>query len=160
MSKGPYVRKDRLIKEKRHDVYRNKRKWPEPTLCPDCGALLVNGRWTWKNPPEKVNRAICPACRRIADNYPAGIVEIKGPFFAEHREEILNLVRNVEKDEKAAHPLERIASIIDETDHTLVTTTGVHVARRIGEALLRSYRGDLPFRYAEAAMRIRIYWER
>jgi hypothetical protein len=49
MRKGPYVRKDRFIKEKRHDVYKQKRKWPEATVCPECGALYEKGRWSWKN---------------------------------------------------------------------------------------------------------------
>ncbi len=116
MSKNPNKRRDRLIKEKRHDAYKQRKKWPEPTLCTECGALFVKGRWSWKKPPEKVYRAICPACRRIADDCPAGYVELKGAFFAEHRDEILNLVHNVEKDEKDARPLERIGAITDKKD--------------------------------------------
>jgi len=46
MYKGLYERKDRLIKEKRHDVYRERIKCPEPTLCTECGALFLNGRWS------------------------------------------------------------------------------------------------------------------
>jgi hypothetical protein len=113
-----------------------------------------------EKPPEKVKPIICPACRRVADNYPAGFIELKGAFFAEHRGEIMNLVRNIERDEKGAHPLERIGSITDESGHTLVTTTGVHIARRIGEALSRSYRGQLTYQYAESAKSIRVYWQR
>ena len=160
MSKNPNERKDRLIKEKRHDAYKQRKKWPEPTLCTECGALFVKGRWSWKTPPKKVHRAICPACQRIADNCPAGYVELKGAYFAEHRDEILNLVHNVEKDEKDARPLERIGAITDKKDYTLVTTTGIHIARRIGESLSHSYKGKLSFQYAEAANRIRVYWQR
>ena len=83
MDKGPYGRKDRLIKEKRHDVYQTTDKWPEPTLCPECGALFVNGRWSWNKSSEKVHKTVCPACQRIADCYPAGHIEIKGEFFGE-----------------------------------------------------------------------------
>ena len=43
---------------------------------------------------------------------------------------------------------------------TLVTTTGIHVARRIGEALARAYKGDLSYQYAAAEKRIRVYWQR
>jgi len=41
-----------------------------------------------------------------------------------------------------------------------VTTTGIHVARRIGEALARAYKGDLSYQYAEGEKRIRVYWRR
>ena len=153
-------RKNKLIKEKRHDVFKEKGSWPEPTLCTDCGALYVKGRWSWKKPPERVHETICPACRRIAGNLPAGYVEIRGLFFPKHCDEILNLIRNTEKDEKRSHPLERIIEIEYSKDHTLITTTGVHVARRIGEALSRAYQGNLSFQYGKAEKRIRVYWRR
>ncbi len=160
MFKGLYERQDRLIKEKRHDVYQEWGKLPEPTLCTECGALFLNGRWSWKKPTRKANKAVCPACRRIADNYPAGRIEIKGEFFNEHREEILNLISNIEKREKEKHPIERIMSVRDEKNYTLVTTTGIHIARRIGEALSRAYKGDYSFQYAEGDKSIRVYWHR
>jgi len=159
MNKGRYGRNDKLIKEHRHDVYEEKRG-SEPSLCTECGALFVNGRWTWKKTGEYTNKMTCPACRRCADNYPAGYIQIKGEFFEEHRDEILNLLRNVEELEKGEHPLERIMLITNEDDHTLVTTTGVHIARRIGEALSRSYKGDFSFRYGEGEKSIRVYWQR
>jgi hypothetical protein len=160
MDKGQYGRRDRLVKEKRHDAYREWGKWPEPTACTECGSLFLDGRWSWKPPPADANKVVCPACQRIADDYPAGSVEISGPFFQQNREELLNLVRNEEKLEKGERPMERIISIADEGDHTLVTTTGVHIARRIGEALSRAYQGDFSFQYGDAEKSIRVYWSR
>lgn len=160
MYKGANGRKDRLIIEKRHDVYQEWNKLPEPTLCTKCNASFVNGRWTWEKINGETNKTICPACRRSADNFPSGYIEIKGSFFNEHRDEILNLIRNVEKQEKENHPLERIMLITDRIDHILVTTTGVHIARRIGEALSRSYSGDFSFQYAKDDKNIRVYWQR
>ena len=161
MNKGMHRRNDRLLKEKRHDAYRESEKWPEPTCCTECRALFVNGRWSWEEiPPKNVNETLCPACRRIADQYPAGYIEIKGDFFQEHQEEILNLAYNIEKQEKGERPLERIMSVTENNDYTLVTTTGVHLARRIGEALSRSYKGDLSFQYAKEDKDIRVYWQR
>jgi hypothetical protein len=153
-------RKDRLIKEKRHDVYQETHKWPEPTRCTTCGALFSNGRWSWQESPAQAHEALCPACRRIADHYPAGYIEIKGSFFAEHQDEILNLVHNVEKQEKNEHPLERIMSITVESEYPVVTTTGIHLARRIGEALSRAYKGELSFQYPEGEESIRVNWKR
>jgi NMD protein affecting ribosome stability and mRNA decay len=159
-SKGMHRRSDRLLKEKRHDVYRETGKWPEATLCTKCGALFNNGRWSWGESPVNANQTICPACRRVSDNLPAGYIELKGTFFQEHSDEILNLIRNIEQQEKGQHPLERIMTITDQDDCTLVTTTGIHLARRIGEALSRSYNGEFSFHYAEDERSIRVYWQR
>ncbi len=161
MYKGVYGRKDRLVQQKRHDVYRNGRKPPEPTICPDCGAVFSGGRWAWVDEAvDAVNETKCPACQRIADNLPAGIVEVLGTFFDEHREEVIGLIRNTESLEKGEHPLERIITIKDR-DHGLeITTTGVHVARRIGDALSRSYQGNLEFTYGDAEKTIQVSWVR
>jgi hypothetical protein len=160
MAKGLYGRKDRLIKEKQHDPYQEGNKWAVPTQCTECGALFANGRWSWQSPSEKPQGTTCPACRRIIERYPAGYIEIKGLFFKEHSDEILNLVKNVEEREKSDRPLERIMATVAEKEYTLVTTTGVHLARRIGEALSRAYKGNLSFQYADADTVIRVYWQR
>ena len=102
---------------------------------------------------------MCPACQRIADNYPAGYVELKGEFFEQRREEILNLVNNEEKLETGEHPMEKIMAITLEDDTTLITTTGVHVARRIGEAIARAYQGNLDYTYGDNEKSIRVVWE-
>jgi hypothetical protein len=78
----------------------------------------------------------------------------------EHQTEILNLLRNVEKQEKDKHPLERIMSITTEGDHPLITTTGIHLARRLGEALAHAYKGELSFQYADGEESIRVSWQR
>ncbi|MDP1633620.1 MAG: hypothetical protein Q8L69_02915 [Gallionellaceae bacterium] len=33
------IRHDRLLQEAVHDSYKNKEKLPQPTVCPDCGAV-------------------------------------------------------------------------------------------------------------------------
>lgn len=160
MSRSLYGRKDRLIKEKRHDAYREEGKWPEPTVCTKCGAVFANGRWLWQETPSEANEVICPACRRTIDRYPAGYVEIKGSFFTDHHDEILNLIRNVAEQEQRGRPLERIMAINEKKKPTLVTTTGVHLARRIGEALSRAYKGELSFQYLDGEQRIKVHWQR
>ncbi len=160
MVKDIYGRKDRLIKEKRHDAYQESSKLPEPTECPHCHAVYLEGRWTWKKTDSVKYQTLCPACRRIEDNYPAGVVKLAGPFYHEHREEIINLVKNVEMKEKELHPLERIMTISDQNGSSEITTTGVHIARRIGEALSRAYKGDFDMQYVEGDKSIRVQWER
>ena len=149
-----------MIQEKRHDTYRERGKWPGPTVCGECGSLFQDGRWSWNKATKEANKVVCPACQRIVDNCPAGYVEIRGTFFKGHREELLNLIRREEKFENGEHPMERIISIVDEVGHTLVTTTGVHIARRIGKALSRAYQGDLSIQYGDDEKSIRVYWSR
>ena len=160
MSRSLYGRKDRLIKEKSHDTYREDGKWPEPTVCTRCGAVFASGRWTWQEAPPEANKVICPACRRISDRYPAGTVEIEGTFFEDHLDEILNLIRNVAEQEQRGRPLERIMAITEKEKPTLVTTTGIHLARRIGEALSRAYKGELSCQYLDGEQRIKVRWQR
>lgn len=160
MDKGQHGRRDRLVQEKRHDTYKEDKKWPEPTACTECNAVYIGGRWTWHEPPAKANKVVCPACQRIAENYPAGYLELKGSFLRQHHEELFNLIHNEAAQEKNAHPLERIMSIAENDDHTLITTTGIHVARRMGEAVTRAYQGELSFTYGDGEKTIRVFWNR
>jgi hypothetical protein len=154
------ARRDKMLQQERHDVYRSRGKYSEPTVCSGCGAVFEGGRWSWGSPPKGAVRAVCPACRRVADRFPAGRIELSGDFLGDHREEILNLVRNAESAEKAERPMERIMAILEEGGRILVTTTGIHVARRIGEALSRSYQGELDCRYGDGEDSIRVAWAR
>jgi NMD protein affecting ribosome stability and mRNA decay len=160
MAADSYGRRDRLIQEKRHDAYQEQGKWAEGTVCTECNALYSDGRWSWKETEQSVNKVICPACRRIAERYPAGYIEISGPFSLATREEILSLVHHVEQQEKSEHPMERIVSVTDEKNHVLIITTGTHVARRIGEALCRSYKGEFSCKYSEGEDVVRLSWQR
>ncbi len=160
MYKGQHERRDRLVKERHHDTYKGRRKCASATLCMNCDAIFVDGRWTWIKGVESIKKTVCPACRRIKDNYPAGQIEISGSFFERHQHELLNLIRNREKQEKEQHPMERIMDIGADKGYAMITTTGVHLARRIGEALAHSYQGELDFQYGDAEKTIRVSWKR
>lgn len=160
MDKGKYGRRDRLMQEKHHDTYREDGKWPEPTVCSECNSVYIEGRWTWYEPPVRANTVVCPACQRIRDNYPAGTLELRGSFLKEHEQEMLQLIHNEEKNEKGEHPLERIMDISKEDELTLITTTGIHIARRIGEAIFHAYQGEFSFTYGDGEKTIRVLWSR
>lgn len=154
-------RADRTRSEHDETFFRSGHKLPDPTVCPGCSATYRAGRWTWSPPPDEAHRVTCPACERIARDFPAGIVTIGGAFARSHREEILGLARNVEAREKAEHPLERILAIEDEGDEVVVSTTGAHLARGIGHALHHAYKGELDYRYPDdPGDLLRVRWSR
>ena len=154
------VRRDRLLQEQRHDPYQARLKLPEPTVCPDCGAVFHDGRWQWRERPAGAHEVSCPACQRGRDRMPAGYVNVSGDFFTSHRDELLQLIRNEEARAKAGHPLKRILDIADENGGTLVTTTDIHLARGIGEALHHAYQGELEYHYNEQEHLLRVAWQR
>lgn len=153
-------RQDRRIRELDHDPYKSKRKLSEPTVCPDCSAVYRRGRWQWGERPSGAREVRCPACERTQDKYPAGQVTISGTFLDDHREEILNLVRNQEQRAKEEHALERIMEIEEGEDSIIVKTTDIHLPRAIGEALHRAYEGELDYRYNEEEYYLDVRWTR
>lgn len=153
-------RQDRLIHEWVHDPYKSKRKLPDPTVCPQCGAVFHEGRWTWLTPPKEAHEELCPACQRVRDKYPAGFLSLHGGFLDQHEQEIINLARNEERAETAEHPLHRIMQIEKQVDGILITTTDIHLPRRIGEALHRAYQGELDFHYIEEGSSLHVHWQR
>jgi hypothetical protein len=160
MLRGPVNRMDRLLKQKRKDVYGSESKISESAWCSKCGVVFMNGRWKWMEKPLHVVVTLCPACRRITDNFPAGLIDLQGIFYLEHLQEIMHLIARVESQEKKLHPLERIIAIDRYPRLTRVSTTGIHLARRIGEALHHSYKGQYRFTYAAADKSIRVFWKR
>lgn len=154
------VRLDRLRLETVTDSYKAKGKLPEPTVCEDCGAVFHAGRWQWAAKPKDAHKTICPACHRMRDHFPAGYVNIGGDFFARHEQEIMQLLKNHEAQEKAGHPLQRIMAIEKTKQGTLVTTTDIHLARGIGEALHHAYQGELEFHFNEDQNLLRVGWRR
>lgn len=153
-------RRDKLIQQRQHDPYFSKNHKLGPATCKHCGVLYTKGHYSWPTKPS-VNtvKMECPACQRIRDGYEGGLLTISGEFSQRHRTEILNLISNTEKLEKKRRPLERIIDI-NKGKIMEVTTTYEHLARRIGQALSRAYKGELSMTYPKDEKYIRISWNR
>jgi hypothetical protein len=149
---------DRVLQSQEADVYGLRGKLPDPTACPDCGSTARaagSGRRA-----RDAHSTACPACRRIADDYPAGIVTLSGSFHVAHREEIEGLVRHVEEREKKEHALKRVMAIREDGDDLVITTTNAHLARGIGEAIHHAYQGELDYVFTERENVLRVQWRR
>jgi NMD protein affecting ribosome stability and mRNA decay len=153
-------RHDRLLKELDHDPYHSKVKLKEPTCCPGCGAVFTRGRWSWGEAPSDAIERNCPACQRIKDRVPAAFLSVRGDFFAEHREEVLNLVENYEQRERAQHPLKRVMGREPIDDGVMFSFTDAHLARGIGEALQDAYGGDVEYQHTREDIMLRVDWAR
>ncbi|WP_372526286.1 BCAM0308 family protein [Piscinibacter sp.] len=157
---GAPVRGAGVIVEREHDAYQSDHKPTEPTVCPQCRAAFHEGRWQWIASPAGSREELCPACKRIRDKFPAGFVTLEGDFFAQHRDELMKLVNNRAERAKAEHPLQRIMAIEDTAGGALITTTDIHLARGIGEALHHAHQGELKFHYEQGQTLLRVHWNR
>lgn len=144
-----------------HDPYKAAAKPRETTVCPQCGAVFHQGRWQWTDRPPGAHEMLCQACHRINDHYPAGILTLTGAFVGGHRDELVRLARRQEEAERPEHPLNRIMGIEDEApDRLIISTTDIHLPRRIGEAVARAYHGEVNEQFAEDEYFVRVNWHR
>lgn len=161
-------RRDTIVPEAGHDPYRLREKPPAGAVCPACGLAFRDGRWTWPgdarvlrpSPEAAGGGVLCPACRRISDNYPAGIVTLRGAWLATHVGEVLDVIRVNAELELQEHPQNRVMTLETRDGEVDVTTTDVHLARRIGEALSATYEGELGIEYSPGDDQVRVAWTR
>jgi hypothetical protein len=147
-----------IFDEAPHDPYQARGKYAEPSRCGDCGAVYHRGRWQWSDAPPGAETVLCPACHRIRDRLPAGTLVLEGAFVDAHRDEIAGLLRHEESRAKSQHPLDRVVEVAHSPERITVTTTDIHLPRRIGVAMKRAYRGQLAIEYAKGAYEVRVRW--
>lgn len=153
-------RKASRTKPGQGDPYAAKGKRAEPAVCRTCGLEYRRGRWVHPRGASRARPVLCPACRRVADRYPAGVVKLSGPYLREHREEIERLIRHVEQREQRSHPLKRVMAIRAVRGGLEVTTTDAKLAQGIGAALRRAHQGTLEMDRTSVEAVTRVRWSR
>jgi hypothetical protein len=141
-----------------NDPYRWSHKPATPAVCPQCGAVYLDGRWSWGARPEAAVEVTCQACHRQNDDFPAGVVTLGGARLPALKAELVQLARHQETAERAEHPLNRIMDIREEGGSLVIRTTDIHLPRRIGEAVERAHKGELKSHFDEAGYFVRIDW--
>jgi len=155
--------------ESNSDPYILDEQLAENSVCKRCGDVYMAGRWY--NPdqlPTKPEHApsgephmvICPACRKYSDKLPGGVLRLSGKFLSEHKEEIMNLIRNEATKAQSINPLERVISVTSSDDALEVTTTNEKLAQRIGRALYKAYDGEIEYKWSEDTKLARVNWHR
>ncbi len=148
------------------DPYRPRRAPLEGGVCPDCHAINRKKRW-YVDETEYLSlvrtgaeQRRCPACRKIADEFPSGVVTLRGGFLCAHRDEILTIARNEERRARATNPLERIMEIRDRNGGVEILTTDEKLAQRIGREVRKAYQGIVSYKWSEDASLVRVNWAR
>jgi len=149
------------------DPYALIRGYKEPTVCPKCGLVFHEKKWV-KNQElsselkfrKDIHYELCPACKKIGEHYPMGVVRLSGVFWKAHRTLIENLIRSEEARGLEKNPLERIMNIKEEVDELVIETTSESLASRIGKVLRRAYKGSLKYEFSKGKKLVRIKWSR
>jgi NMD protein affecting ribosome stability and mRNA decay len=150
------------------DPYTPTTHYEEGTRCPECRAIYHDQRWTMDEAivtrltveREQQPMVVCPACRKSEMRDPGGIVTLRGGFWREHRDEVLNLIRNEEERTIETNPHERLMDIAEEGDHLVVWTTNEKLAQRLGRALEKAYDGELEYQWPVDNKLVRVNWSR
>jgi NMD protein affecting ribosome stability and mRNA decay len=155
------IRKNLAVSD---DPYIDLRGQKEIAVCGKCGAVYHHKRWALEIPAEKISRrkvrkVLCPACRKIQDRFPGGVVTLKGAVLGRKREEILRRVRNAEARARRVNPLERIISIKGNRKTTEILTTNERFAQRIGREIKRAFKGRVAYHWSKNNKFLRVDWE-
>jgi NMD protein affecting ribosome stability and mRNA decay len=140
----------------------------EAAVCGKCHALYQGKRWSFDDKlfkrlaaTPKLREVTCPACRKIEDHYPEGILTLSGEFLAQHKAEIVQLLEKEASRVSSRSVLDRVIQMAAEgKDKLVVETTTERLAQRLGRAVYRAYKGDLHFRWAEMNKFVRVHWTR
>jgi NMD protein affecting ribosome stability and mRNA decay len=149
------------------DVYLPKGGSKEPALCRKCGAIYRDKRWSIDEEEAKTLKdegtavvLTCPACQRMADNNPAGIVTFSGDYLLEHWNDILNIVQRVEAVSRSKNPLGRIMEINQEESILTIATTEDKLAQKLGREVYKAHKGELHYQWSHDEHFVRVSWTR
>lgn len=139
----------------------------EMAICKKCHAIYHKKRWffdeaTYEERIDKktTQKVLCPACQKIKDKYPGGILTLTGGYIKENKNEILNLIKNEEGLAKGINPLERIIEIKKGPSAINITTTNEKLAQKIGRAIYKAHKGKLRYNWSHDVKLLRVSWSK
>lgn len=153
--------------ESYYDPYLQNLKPEEVARCRECHSVYAGKRWELESQAEedlaraaRVVETLCPACQKIRDRLPGGIVTLSGGFVNQHKEEIVSMIRNENDEAMRINPLERIMDIEESDGSLVVSTTNEKLAQRIGRAAHKAWSGDVEYKWSKGTKLARVNWHR
>ncbi len=150
------------------DPYRPRGATKKVSVCADCRAVYMNKRWYADE--ELYTKAVrrddtatttCPACLKIRDGFPGGIVTLMGDYVLPHKQDVLNLIKNEEERARGFNPLERVISITENgSGKIVITTTNEKLAQRLGRAMKKAFSGEVAYHWSHNNKLVRVDWKR
>ena len=139
----------------------------ETAICKKCGMVHRNKRWFIDEAESgrlmedsTVNKIICPACQRMADDNAAGIATFSGGYLLEHEDDILNTIKHIEATSRTKNPLGRIMEIKQEGDVLTISTTEDKLAQKLGREVYKAHKGELHYSWSHDQRFVRVNWTR
>ncbi len=162
-------RMDEMYDMKLKDPYMDRNIYKDPTICPTCKLIYHNKRWFWDeklydelmSKKSEVNFKECPACRKISDHYPLGVVYFdKDGLRPDEFENLKRRIANEAEYEIKRNPLARIIKEYEQDGYYVVETTTETLAKKIAKAVQKTFHGDLEFSFSDGHKFLRIEWSR
>ena len=139
----------------------------EPAVCQTCQAVYRQKRWQLD--PAMAARmsedtgtqwVTCPACQKVAERYPEGILTLRGSYLWNHEQEIRNILDNAVTRFSSRNPLERIIRMQRSDDVLVIETTDNKLAEQLGRLLQKAHSGELQIDWQGTPVVCRVQWER
>lgn len=121
--------------------------------CPHCQAVYYKKAWhnnselfaTISQDPAAAQQ--CPACQKIQNNTPLGILTLENIEDAEHRQMLINTIENIGQRSQERDSQERIMKIEEVGDRLEVYTTENQLAAGIGRQIKKAFGGKLKINF-------------
>lgn len=136
-------------------------------VCQECRSVYYGHRWALESQGAReiekakhVVETLCPACRKIRDRMPGGIVTLSGGFLRQHEQEIVNLLNHENREAMETNPLERIMSMEWRDESLVIETTNEKLAQKLGRAVHKAYSGRVEYKWSDDTKLVRVNWRR
>lgn len=151
----------------RIDPYLPEAGLKEPAVCQGCQAVYRHKRWQLDpalaasgGGGTEFTWVTCPACQKVAERYPEGILTLRGSYLWNHEQEIRNILDNAVTRFSSRNPLERIIGMQRSDDALVIETTDNKLAEQLGRLLQKAHSGELQIDWQGTPVVCRVQWER
>lgn len=148
-------------------LHRGPKAPKERLVCRHCGAVYLRRRWIAGTDPRaalaaaKATPTLCRACQMESQGLVGGYLTLEGPFFAVHRKEIEQLLRNEVVRGSEDNPLGKILAWDSGVPGVLrLSTSSEHLAARLGHAVQKAYKGKVQYGFSHENKFARVTWTR